>query len=288
VKVDKAVITAAGADQRMLPLQTVIDRDGVEKPVLSVLIEEALSAGIEEVCVVVWPGDEARYEQAAGRHARRLRFMAQEEPRGYGGALYTARSFTGGEPFLHLVGDHLYVTSGTATCAQRLVECALREQCSVSAVQVTREGMLSHFGAVGGRRMPGRRDLYRIETVLEKPTPTEAEQRIMVPGIRAGSYLCFFGMHVFTPAVMGLLGEASQAAGDGPFALSPALAELARREQYLAVEEEDRRYDIGERYGLLMAQFALALNGRDRTDVLTRVVELLAAREITAAAGEDR
>ena len=47
--------------------------------------------------------------------------------------------------------------------------------------------------------------------MIEKPTPTEAEQRLIVPGLRAGHYLCFFGMHVLTPAVMELLGEDGKA-----------------------------------------------------------------------------
>jgi UTP--glucose-1-phosphate uridylyltransferase len=67
--------------------------------------------------------------------------------------------------------------------------------------------------------------------------------------------------------------------------LSPALAELARRSQYLALEEADRRYDLGMRYGLWMAQFALALSGPDRPEILARLVELLAAREAPGGAG---
>ena len=65
MRIKKAVITAAGPNQRTLPLQLVIDRDGAEKSILGILIEQALTANIEEVCVVVWPGDEARYRQAA-------------------------------------------------------------------------------------------------------------------------------------------------------------------------------------------------------------------------------
>jgi hypothetical protein len=86
-----------------------------------------------------------------------------------------------------------------------LVEVAETEACAVSAVQPTRERLLPMFGAVGGRPIPGRKGLYRVTTVIEKPTPTEAEQRLVVPGMRAGHYLCFFGMHVLTPAVMHLL-----------------------------------------------------------------------------------
>jgi UTP--glucose-1-phosphate uridylyltransferase len=139
---------------------------------------------------------------------------------------------------------------------------------------------------VGGRRLPGRQGLYRVETVIEKPTPTEAEQRLMAPGVRAGYYLCFFGMHVLTPTIMDILGD-MLASGDR-VVFSNALAELARREQYLAMEAPDRRYDIGARYGLLTAQMALALNGRDRDLVLSNLLELLAVRELATAEAGDR
>jgi UTP--glucose-1-phosphate uridylyltransferase len=106
-----------------------------------------------------------------------------------------------------------------------------------------------------------------------------------MPGLRAGNYLCFFGMHVLTPAVMEILGRQLAGAPGASLALSPALAELARKEQYLAIEEDARRYDLGARYGLLSAQLALALNGRDRAEVLAQFVELLATWEAGAAAG---
>src|SRR3954447_25902434 len=168
--------------------------------------------------------------------------------------------------------------------AQRLLEVARAEECSVSAVQATREGLLPNFGAIGGRRSAGRRELYRVETVLEKPTPTEAEQKLTIPGMRAGYYLCFFGMHVLTPAVMDIL-DSQLATANGVVSLSGALAELARHEQYLALEEPHRRYDIGARYGLLTAQLALALNGRERSEVLAQLVELLAMQQMGAAGG---
>jgi len=278
LRIKKAVITAAGKNQRALPLQTVIDSDGREKPVLGILIEQALGAKVDQICVVVWPGDEARYAQALGAAGRAVTFVPQAEPAGYAHAIWCARDIVGNEPFLHMVGDHLYV-SGARTCAQRLVEIAEAEECSVSGVQATRESLLPRFGAVAGRRVSGRQGLYRVDTVIEKPTPTEAEQRLTVPGIRAGFYLCFFGVHVLTPAIFRFL------EGNPGGTLSAALAELARHEQYLAVEDPGRRYDLGARYGLLIAQTALALNGQDRAQILSQLVELLADREIAAAAG---
>ena len=159
-----------------------------------------------------------------------------------------------------------------------MVEHARAAGCSVSAVQATRESMLPFYGAVGGRRVPRQAGLYEVETVLEKPTPSEAEQRLLVPGLRAGHYLCFFGIHAFTPAVLEILGDMLESGGpgDGPLQLSPALARLAGRERYLALEVQGRRYNTGVKYGLLLAQLALALDGTDRDNVLAQLVELLA------------
>ena len=287
--ISKAVITAAGRRQRTLPLQVLIDRDGVEKSVLNILLDEVVAAGVETVCLVVGPGEDRPYAQVAGPHAGRLEFVHQEEPLGHGHAVYCAREFVGRDSFLHLVGDHLYVSHAVDNCAQALVALAEAEACTVSAVQATRESLLPYYGAIGGRRLSGRQDMYEVDTVLEKPTPTEAEQRLFVPGLRAGYYLCFFGMHVLTPIVMQLLGEqvekqiasARRNSSDRvSITLSSALAELARRERYLAVEQAGARYDVGVKYGLLTAQLALALNGRDREDVLARLLELLAQRDI--------
>ena len=279
MQIKKAVITAAGAHQRTLPLQTVVDADGRTKAALAVLLEEVVQANIPEVCVVLSPGDQAAYAAAAGAHASRLTWVEQGQARGYGHAVWCAREFVGRDPFLLLVGDHLYVSGGERRCAAQLVDIAVAEAAAVSAVQATHEGKLPHYGAVGGRLVGGRQGLYEITEVLEKPTPTEAEQRLIVPGLRAGRYLCFFGMHVLWPSVMELLAEVlAEAGAQGRVALSPALARLARSERYLAAELSGRRYDIGVKYGLLTAQLALALAGQDREEVLAGLVELLATR----------
>src|SRR5947208_9141 len=223
----QAVLTAAGRGHRTLPLQTFVDRTGAEKKALEILVAEAVEAGIDEVCVVIAPGDQAAYREAAGAHARRLHFVEQTEPAGYGHALSLARDFVAGRPFLHLVSDHVYLTDAPETCARQVIEAARAGACSVSAVQATRESLLPYYGAVGGRRVGRRTDLYEVDTILEKPTPSEAEQRMTVPGLRAGYYLCLFGIHAFTPAVMDMLVE--RIAAEGPKAgLTPVLADLAR------------------------------------------------------------
>lgn len=277
MKVTKAIITAAARNQRALPLQTLVDRDGAQKSVLRIIAEEAVRAGVDDICVIVCPGDEAAYTASAGDVPARLTFIPQHEPLGYGHAIYCARDFVGDQPFLHLVGDHLWVSHTTQGCAEQLLDVAEAEACAVSAVQASRETLLPHFGAVGGRRVQGRQDLYTVEDVIEKPTPTEAEQRLLAPGLRAGHYLCFFGMHVLSPTVMAILAH-QVAEGGRNVQLSPALAELASKERYLALERRWWRYDVGEQYGLLTAQLALALSGKDREAVLSRLLELLAQR----------
>lgn len=282
MKIRKAVITAAARHQRTLPLQTLIDRDGIEKSVLRILLDEVLGAGIEEICVVVCPGDETAYAKAVGEQSVHVRFVPQGEPLGYGHAVYCAREFTGESAFLHLVSDHVYISS-QGGCAKRLVEAAEAEACSVSAVQPTREGLLRHFGAIGGQRVHGRIDIYRVETVIEKPTPTEAELVLTVAGLRAGYYLCFFGMHVLTSTVMEILERQLREPGQR-VTLSGALAELATREQYLALPIAGHRYDLGAKYGLLIAQMALALSGRESNEILAQLIELLAERTMQGAA----
>jgi len=271
--IKRALITAAGREQQRLPLQRLVDRDGVAKTALEIIVEEAVAAGAHEVGIVVRPGDEAAFRAAAGTAASRLELIPQPEPLGYGNAVTVARDFIDDEPFLHFVGDHLYVSDSDRRCGQQLVAVAEAEQCSVSAVQPTRESMLPYFGVIGGRRVPQTKNLYEVDTVLEKPTPTQAEQELIVPGLRAGHYLCFFGMHVLTPVIFDLL----DALGDpGRRQVSPALAMLAGRERYLAYEVAGNRSNLGVTYGLLIAQLALALSGKDRADILSQLVDLLA------------
>ncbi len=278
MEIRKAVITAAGKGQRGLPLQTIVDRDGVTKSALTIIIEEVLRAGIEQIAIVISPGEETAFRVAAGRHAQSLTFIEQTQPHGYAHAVASAASFTGDDAFLLLVGDHLYLSHTGQGCAEQLVAIARAENCAVSAVQSTHESKLPYYGAIGGKLVDAARHLYQVDTVLEKPTPTEAEQLINVPGLRAGYYLCFFGMHVLTPTVQRFLAELlkNSAGREHTIHLRAALSQFAEHERYLAVELAGRRYDFGLKYGLLTAQLALALEGCDRDEVLRGIVELLA------------
>ncbi len=261
MQVRKAVITAAAPDQNRLPLQQLVDRDGQDKTALQLVVEETIAGGVEEICMVIKPGDQSAYEAAAGNHVGSLHFVEQPEPLGYADAIHRAKAFTADQPFLHLVGDHLYLSAVSEPCAKQLIRVAEEFDCSVSAVQSTRESNLPFFGVVSGPLVPRRDGLYEIERVVEKPTPTLAEQELVTPGLRSGHYLGFFGMHVLTAEIMTAIEELLHHNNGGKPTLSDAAAVLSARGRYLAYQLQGTRCNLGVKYGLLKAQLAIGLSG---------------------------
>ncbi|MBX2840864.1 MAG: NTP transferase domain-containing protein [Flammeovirgaceae bacterium] len=308
MKVKKAVITAAGRGERLYPVADtvqkamlpVVDIDGLHKPVLQIIAEEAINAGVDEICVVCAPGDEKRYLENfnslrenllntyagiewAQREAEkikdlleRLQFSVQKKSKGYGHAVNCAKDFVNGEPFLLLLGDYLYVSHQTGkSCAKQLIDLATQENCSVSAVNPTKEFLVGKYGTLTGKHFGTTPGIYEIEKIIEKPSLSVAELELQTSGLRTGYYLCFFGMHVFQPIIFDIL-ERHLEESDYPLLLTPALQELAENDKYLAQEVKGNRYDIGKKFGLLAAQVALGLAGQEKDEVLTQLVELLA------------
>jgi UTP--glucose-1-phosphate uridylyltransferase len=147
----------------------------------------------------------------------------------------------------------------------------------VSAVQATPESQLPYFGILGGRRLKGEEQLFSVETVLEKPTPTVAEEFCTVPGMRQGTYLGFFGTHAMTPSIFKYLRQNELKLAPGaPFGLTEALALLVAHEKYLALEVRGHRIDLEGPFGLLRAQVALALHGSRREEVVRLMLEEVA------------
>jgi UTP--glucose-1-phosphate uridylyltransferase len=338
MEVRKAVITAAGRGARLYPVADtvhkamlpIVDRDGVPKPVIQVLAEEALLSGIEELCLICAPGDEPEYRaqfqglqsnlllahkgaQWAQAQAdrisdilRRLRFAAQDPPLGFGHAVSCAQEFAAGAAFLLMISDHLFLSHDPKRrCAQQLMELATQEGCPVSAVHPTPEHLIGNYGTFSGKRCRSLPGAYQVERVMEKPSVSQAELYLATTGLRAGYYLCSFGLHVLSPAIFEILAEQqrAQAAGGagvltrpnkadadirapgGPaeLELTPALQELARRGKYLALEIRGTRFDIGRKLGFLRAQLALGLASPLRDQVLATLVESLAEDRMGSA-----
>lgn len=315
MRVRKAVITAAGRGTRQYPASTtvqkemfpLVDIDGLTKPTVQIIAEEALDAGIEEICIVTAPGDAERYRQhfrglstdllpafdgkdwalreseQLGRLERVLHYVTQPSPEGYGHAVYSAREWVGDEPFLLLLGDHVYISTDPAgrRCARQVVEVFDRMSKTVSAVKRTPERLLHFFGTVRGKPVPGEANIYDVTAMVEKPTPERAERELRTPGLSPGEYLCFFGMQVFTPAIFECLSYiiAHEMRERGEFQLTSAQALLAEHEPYLAFETCGERYDMGVPFGLAETQLALALHSPMREEMLASLSRILATQE---------
>src|SRR5262249_5573473 len=139
------------------------------------------------------------------------------------------------------------------------------------------EDWIHQWGRLTGRRLAQGTDVYTIDEIIEKPNPTLAELRLQVPGLRAGHYLCFFGMHVLTPTVFDLLDDLvhRDVREAGSIQLTTALNALARKERYLALETRGARYNLGVEFGVVEAQIALALAGVDRQRMLAGLLEAI-------------
>jgi UTP--glucose-1-phosphate uridylyltransferase len=277
VRFKKAIIPMGLPVHGDLPLQHVTVGDGGTKRVAALQIEELIAAGVTEVALVVRPGHQRSFTELREQFGEALVSVEQREPRGFGDAVLCAEEWIAGEPFIVQVCDHVFVTEAEASCTRQLVEVAAREACAVSGVQANAESQLPYFGAIGGARVKGSARLYSVATVLEKPTPTVAEERCIIPGLRQGMYLQLFGTHALTPGLFAILRAQKAALAPGAkLGLTEALAVLAGREKYLALEVEGQRVDLESPFGLLRAELALALNGSRRDEVLRLILEAVA------------
>ena len=311
--VRKAVITAAGRGTRQYPASTavqkemfpLVDRDGLTKPVIQIIGEEAIESGIEEICIITQPGEEPHYRDYFRRlddemrrsfkgkdwalleseklaaFGQRLHFAEQHTPDGFGHAVYQAKAFVGDEPFLLLLGDHIYISESVDRCARQLISL-FEEHDSLAAltgVQLTLERHLHAFGTIRGEPLDPDRGLYRAEFIVEKPSMQLAREKLTTPGIPAGNYLAHFGMHVFSPAIFDSIEHLIRAdvRQSGEIQLTAAQEHLRQQgAPYHAALCRGHRYDTGIPYGLMEAQLALALHGIHRTQICEAIARILA------------
>src|SRR5687767_2777564 len=311
-KVRKAVITAAGRGTRQYPASSavqkemfpLVDRDGLTKPVIQIIGEEAIDSGIEQICIITQPGEESLYREYFRRldddmvksfrgkdwaileseklaaFGERLTFAEQHTPEGFGHAVYQAKQFVGDEPFLLMLGDHVYVSDVKDRCARQLIK--VHEQYmldSATAVQPTVERQLHLFGTIRGRPIDAAKGIYKAELIIEKPPIEVAREKLATPGLPAGNYLAHFGMHVFSPRIFESLEYLikNNVREKNEFQLTAAQEHLRQQtDKYWTLVTQGQRYDTGIPYGLMESQLALALNGVHRVEMCEAIARILA------------
>lgn len=276
-QVRKALIPAAGFGTRLFPaskaakkeLFPIVDRDGIAKPAILLIVEEALAAGIEEVIIIVQADDLREFEtffkvqvsienyNKLPRHfqdysrrlldiGQRVKFIVQHTQQGLGHAVYTAREAIDGEPFLLMLGDHLYRSGTDRSCAQQVIDVFHQRGVSALGLRRTPEDQIANFGTATGTWLE-EGALLSITEFSEKPTVDYARECLRMPGLPDGEYLTVFGQYVIKPQIFDYLEEHIQhnVRERGEFQLTSALDRLRQEDGFLGVVVQGRRFDIG-------------------------------------------
>ena len=289
-RIQKAVIPIAGYGTRLFPatkavpkaLFPIIAQDGFAKPIIQLIIEEALAAGVEEVCLVAQPqqvdpiadyfsGNVAaaireKVELAAQADrlqeiGERLHFAIQAEPEGFGHAIYCARDFAAGEPVIILLGDHLYISESGNSCAKQLADVYMKVGQSVTSLDLCHESELSVNGVVHGNASVESPRLYTLTQISEKPTAEYAQEHLRVEGIPEEHYLCNFGIDLLTPLLFDILdyNYKYQVLTHGEIQLRDAMTEMIKQEGMYGYRVAGNRYDTGNPQELLRTVNAFGL-----------------------------
>ncbi|MBT3374142.1 MAG: NTP transferase domain-containing protein [Lentisphaerae bacterium] len=292
--VRKAVIPAAGFGTRMFPaskaikkeLFPIITPEGVTKPVLLANIEEAVRAGIEEIAVIVRADDQAFFDQffnhlpapdlynrlpAQARQqchdlqelGQRITLIPQESQEGFGHAVHCAREWVGNEPFLLMLGDHVYVSDTDEPCAQQLIHAyEANGNRGVVGVHAAPPEDVSHSGTITGTWIDEDQRVLQVRELAEKPNLDYARNNLAAPGLGPDQFLCLNGQYILTPEVFEHLQHDIDAdvRDAGEIQLTTALEQLRKTQGLLGYVVAGNHYDTGlpERY----LQSLIDLHGR--------------------------
>ena len=262
----------------------IVDDRGRVLPVLQLIIEEALNAEIEEIGLVIAPEDKARIgayfsrlpgplkkvignheelleaAELPGRISDRLTIITQDRPEGLGDAVLRTESWIGGDPFLVMLGDHLYLSREKRCCARQLLDAYADLKAPVSGLIRKSVDAIGHFGTVSGRPDPCSKGLYALDAVVEKPDINLARDRLRVEGLPKDTFYCWFGLHAMTPDIFDCLARIDRdgAAEGGELQLTGAQAMLSVQRTTYGLEINGEHFDTGSPRGYVDAVTAFA------------------------------
>ena len=269
MKIRKAVIPAAGLGTRVLPATKVMPKEMlpiVDKPAIQYIVEEAVAAGITDILIITSRGKgliedhfdnayeledtlrrkgrpEVADQVAAIAGMANVHFVRQHSPRGLGHAVMAARSFVGDEPFAVLYGDDVIVSEESVT-AQLCRRYEAHGKGVVGIKEVPRADVCKYCSLTVA---PLEERVFSVTDMIEKPT----EEQIV-------SCYAILGRCVLPPSIFDLLDKTAPGRNN-EIQLTDAMAELARSEGMIGVDFEGRRYDMGNKLGILEAQIEVGL-----------------------------
>ena len=275
--VKKAVIPAAGFGTRMYPatkalkkeLFPIVDRDGRAKPIILAIVEEAISAGIEEIGIVVQQSDRdlfhdllksppkpelwqklsvenRQYTEYLQEIGDRITILTQTEQEGFGHAVFCSRDWVNNEPFLLLLGDHVYSSHSDTSCAKQMLDIYQGVNTSVFGITVMNEDIIHKAGCIGGN-WKTKGEILEIAEIYEKPTLEYARANLSVAGMKPDEFLGIFGMYVLESDIFNLLEDeiANNQRQKGEFQLTTCLEKLRQQHNAIAYLVKGQYYDTG-------------------------------------------
>lgn len=278
--VRKAVIPVAGFGTRLYPetrgvkkeFCPVVDKDGLVKPAILVLLEELDQIEMEEICLVLNREEKAyyedfflkplplehynklskdmkEYEDRIRKISKKLRFAFQDEQKGFGHAVYQSKEFSAGEPVLLLLGDTIYQSNTETACTRQLLDAYEQVgQPTVAVHSVALEDVV-HYGIFSGVWENKEETILKLTAVSEKPSCEEARDFLAVSSReRARNYYAAFGAYVITKDVYERLGYAIEheiVNEKGEVELTDALEYVRKEKGMMAFIPDGQSYDIG-------------------------------------------
>jgi UTP--glucose-1-phosphate uridylyltransferase len=197
MKIKKAIIAVAGSGTRLLPATKSMPKEMipiVDKPVIQLLVEEMVEAGIEDIILVTkWDKKslEDHFDHSYAleedlekngkleqlENIRRIAEMAnfvyirQKGPYGNGTPVLSAASLVDDEPFVFAFGDDL-VKSKVSFTKQMVDDYEKNENLMIGVQEMPRE-VLNRYGIVKLKE-----GTMEIEDIIEKPAPEEAPSNL--------------------------------------------------------------------------------------------------------------
>ena len=293
-KVRKAIIPAAGLGTRFLPATKAIAKEMlpiVDIPTIQYIIQEAVDSGIEEILIITNSNKHAmenhfdkNYEleerlKESGKLEQvkmiqdiadmaNIYYIRQKEPKGLGHAVLCAKSFIGDEPFAVLLGDDVVVNKEGKPALKQLIEQYEQTSASVVGVQTVAKKDVSKYGIVEpSKSHPAKGRLVKLTDMVEKPAPEKAPSQMAV-----------LGRYVLTPEIFELLETQGKGAG-GEIQLTDAIKRLLDRQAVYAYDFEEKRYDVGDKFGFIKATIDFALDREDLHDQVNDYIHTLVENE---------
>lgn len=277
----KAIIPVAGLGTRLYPetrflkkdFFPVIDKDGQVKPVILILIEECLAAGIEEICLVLGseeeredykkffetklsekhlqklPAEKLNYENHILEIGKKLHYVYQTEKKGFGDAVYRCVDFTANEPVLLLLGDTIYRSNTNKCCALQFIEAYEKYNKPMIAINEIPLEKVSHYGIISGQWADSKQNILNMSNIYEKPTVAYAEKFLGVGSPKEPKkYYNIFGQYILTPDVFTQLKENIDnrvISNRGEVELTTALEQIREKSGMIGVCLDGKMYDMG-------------------------------------------